>query len=343
MATRILVPLDGSSLAEQALPCATTLGRGLPAELVLLCAVSIPSEVQELLNNANLKEKVSMEQLEAKVDSYLHDVAVQLQEIGLNVHTVVRYAPAAEAIVDYAKQMEVQQIVMATHGYTGISRWTHGSMAERVLQSANVPVLMVRAQEKASGDLQHPIPCQRILVPLDGSEMAEQVLLPAALTAKALEAEMILFRVPIVYASGSLMGEWYMPLEGTFETAKQDVQVYLDRVADHLNEMEVNASTATRIGPVAESTVEYAEANHIDLIAMCTHGRTGLARWTLGSVADRVLRTGSIPILLVRAAEREKHKDLGKRRAAMTPQEKVDWFWATGVLPGSMFDDLNAR
>jgi hypothetical protein len=94
---------------------------------------------------------------------------------------------------------------------------------------------------------------------------------------------------------------------------------------------------------VAESIVNYAEANQIDAIAMCTHGRTGLARWALGSVADRVLRTGSIPILLVRAKEREKPKDLGKRMTAMTPKERMDWFWATGFLPGSMFDDLHDR
>jgi len=342
MATRILVPLDGSPLAERALPCARTLGRGLSAELVLFHAIFIPAEIQEYVNNADLEGKALREQLEAKADSYLHDIADQLQEVDLNVHMVVRHGPAAEAIVDHAEQTDVQWIVMATHGYTGIKHWTHGSVAERVLQSASVPVLMVRAQE-TPGDLQQPMPCQRILVTLDGSEMAEQVLLPTSLVAKALEAEMILFRVPIVYASGPLMGEWYMPLEGTFEMAEQDVQVYLDRVADHLNEIGVNASTAMRVGPVAESIVEYAEANHIDLIAMCTHGRTGLARWTLGSVADRVLRAGSIPILLVRATEREKHKDLGRRMAVMTPQERMDWFWATGVLPGSMFDDLNDR
>ena len=300
MATRILVPLDGSSLAEQALPCATTLGQGLPAELVLFCAISIPSEAQELLSNADLKEKVSIEQLEAKAGSYLQSVADQLQEVGLDVHPIVRHGPAAGAIVDYAERENIQQIVMTTHGYTGIGRWTHGSVAERVLQSADVPVLMIRAQE-TPGDPQQPMPCQRILVPLDGSEMAEQVLLSVTQVAKALEAKVILFRVPTVYAYGPLVGEWYMPLEGTFEMAKQNTQVYLDRVVDDLNGMGVNASTAMQIGPVAESIVEYAQANYIDLIAMCTHGRTGLVRWALGSVADKVLRAGNIPILLVRA------------------------------------------
>ena len=97
------------------------------------------------------------------------------------------------------------------------------------------------------------------------------------------------------------MGEWYLPLQGVFETANQDTQAYLNRVASHLKEQGFNVSTAMRMGAVAESIIEYAETNQVDLIAMCTHGRTGLARWTLGSVADLVLRTSNIRILLVRA------------------------------------------
>ena len=301
MVTQILVPLDGSSLAEQALSCAMTLGRGLPAELVLFRTVSIPYDARAILDDAGLKVDRLMERLEWEAKVYLRGIANQLREAGLSVRQVVQYGPAAEAIVDYAEQEDIQQIVMATHGYTGISRWAHGSVAERVLQSAGVPVLLVRAQESALSDSRQPMSCRRILVPLDGSALAEQVLPSATSVAQALDAQMILFRVPIVYASGSLMGEWYLPLEGVFETANQDAQAYLNRVASHLKEQGVNVSTAMRMGSVAESIIEYAEANQIDLIAMCTHGRTGLARWTLGSVADRVLRASNVPILLVRA------------------------------------------
>jgi nucleotide-binding universal stress UspA family protein len=299
--TQILVPLDGSSLAEQALACAMTLGRGLPAELVLFRAVSIPPDTREILNSAGLKAAVLMEQLEAKANDYLRKVVGQLQDVGLSVRQVVWRGPAAEAIVDYAGQKDIQQIVMATHGYTGISRWAHGSVAERVLQSARVPVLLVRAQEGKLGVLREPMPCQRILVPLDGSDVAEQILPSAVSIAQAFGADMILFQVPIVYVSGSLIGEWYLPFQGVIATAERDAQTYLDRVACRLREQRVNVSTATQIGAVAESIIGYAEANRIDLIAMCTHGRTGRGRWTLGSVADRVLRGSSMPILLVRA------------------------------------------
>jgi len=298
---QILVPLDGSPLAEQALACAMTLGRGLPAELVLLRAVSIPPDTREMLDSARLEAAALMEQLEVEASNYLRRIAGQLQDVGLSVRQVVQHGPAAEAIVDYAGQKDIQQIVMATHGYTGISRWTHGSVAERVLQAASVPVLLVRAQEGELGVLREPMPCQRILVPLDGSDVAEQVLPSATSIAQAFGADMILFQVPIVYVSGSLIGEWYLPFHGALKTAEQDAQAYLNRVAYRLKEQGVNVSTAMQIGAVAESIIGYAEANRIDLIAMCTHGRTGLGRWTLGSVADRVLRGSSVPILLVRA------------------------------------------
>ena len=301
MATRILVPLNGSPLAEQALPCAMTLGRGLPAELVLFHAVSIPSDAQEILDNAGRNTDTLMEQLEAKANDYLNKVAGQLRDATLSVHQAIWRGAAAEAIVDYAEQTGIQHIVMATHGYSGAARWTHGSVAERVLQSASVPVLMVCAQEDESSAKLELVRCRRILVPLDGSDMAEQVLPPATSIARAMGAEMILFRVSIVQISGWFTGEWLEALEGDLRTADRYAKDYLNRVAGHLADQGVKVSTTVRVGAVAESIVNYAETQQIDLIAMCTHGRTGLARWTLGSVADRVLRVGRIPILLVRA------------------------------------------
>jgi len=302
VAKQILVPLDGSALAEQALPCAVMLAQGLSAELVLFRAVSIPSDVQAALDQAGPKADALATQSEAKANDYLQEVAGSLREAGLSVRHVVQPAPAAEAIVDYAGQMDIHQIVMATHGYTGLKHWTHGSVAERVLQAANVPVLLVRAQEEDSSELDRPMSCQRILVPLDGSAMAEQVLPAVTPIALALGSKMTLFQVPIVRTTASLVGEWHVPLTGVFETMEQNAQAYLDRVANRLKEQGIEASTAMEMGTVADSIIAYAEANRLDLIAMCTHGRTGLARWALGSVADRVLRAAGIPILLVRAS-----------------------------------------
>jgi nucleotide-binding universal stress UspA family protein len=298
METRILVPLDGSRLAEQALSCAMTLGRGLSAELVLFRAISIPSDVQEALDRADLKAEPLMQRLETDANEYLQAMPRLLPKTGVSFQYVAQRGPAADAIVEYAEQMDIQLIVMASHGYTGIKRWTHGSVAERVLQSARVPVLLVRADERVSKGPPEASPCRRILVPLDGSELAEQILPAVTPIASALGCEMTLLQVPIIHASGSLTGGWDLPL---FETADQDARDYLERLASDLREKGIDTSTATWVGPVAESIVDYAQVNDVDLIAMCTHGRTGIARWALGSVADRVLRAGDKPILLVRA------------------------------------------
>lgn len=301
MTTKILVPLDGSHLAEQALPCALTLAQELQAELVLLHAISLPPDIKEILARANLKTDASLDQLEAKADDYLRQVAEQLPGNGLRVQRVVRHAEPAEAIIDYAQGAEVGQIVMATHGYGGISRWAYGSVAERVLHLSRVPLLLVRVQEGQDNVALKSPAFRRILTPLDGSDMAEQVLQPASLVARAFGAEMILFRVLSVQISGSLTGRWYLPIQDILEAARQESQTYLERVAAGLRDQGLEVSTAMRVGRVANSIIDHARINRVDLIAMCTHGRTGLARWTLGSVADRVLRASSIPIFLVRA------------------------------------------
>ena len=300
--TQILVPLDGSPLAEQVLPCAMALSRGLEAELTLLGAVSIPPDTEEILNRAGVKADALLEELRVEADEHLCKVVDELRERGMQARHIVQKGPAAEAIVRYAEQMDVQQIVMATHGYNGPTHWTHGSVAERVIQSASVPVLLMRVREIQYSDTRQPVCFQRILVPLDGSVRAERVLPVVTPIAKALGCELILFQVPIVYISGWMMGEWSMPVQGILATAEQDAQTYLDYVANRLQGQGLRVSIATDIGAVAASIVKYAESAGVDLIAMCTHGRTGLRRWTLGSVADRVLRAGRVPLLLVRAA-----------------------------------------
>jgi nucleotide-binding universal stress UspA family protein len=274
---------------------------GLPAELILLRAVAVPTDVKEILEHADFETDSRVAALVAEANEYLQRVADRLRATGLEVATAVCYDPAADAIVDYADENRIQRIVMATHGYSGISRWMHGSVAERVIQSAKTPILLVRAHAEDEAVSYKPLSCQRILVPLDGSQLAEQALPPALTVAKALSAELVLFRVPSVFASLSLAGEGYMPLEGVIEAAHQDAQSYLEQVAHDLKGQGFRVSIALQIGGVANAIIDYAETYQIDLIAMSTHGRTGLARWALGSIADRVLRAGKLPILLVRA------------------------------------------
>ncbi len=290
MATGVLVPLDGSSFAEQALPCAMRLGQGLPAELVLFRAVSTPPDAWQVLGGAGLWPKAGGEDLVTRANDYLQGVVLSLQESNPNVRYVVQHGSAARAIVDYAAKMDMEQIVMATHGYSGLGRWTKGSVAERVVQAARAPVLLVRGCEGDTRDVREPLSCRRVLVPLDGSQWAEQVLPPMTALAQALGCEVILFHVAATFL-----------FESSSEAAERMARAYLTQVASCLKEKGIKASVATGTGLVAESIVQFAETHHVDLVAMSTHGRTGIARWVLGNVAARVLHTGSTPVLLVRA------------------------------------------
>lgn len=302
MIGRILVPLDGSPLAEQALSCAVTLARGMPAELVLLRAIWVSPDAVAALHASVVKLDEITQRLEAEADGYLTPLVEALRDAGLKARHAVQVAPPAEAILDYALQEQVDQIVMATHGYSGIKRWTHGSIAERVLQSARVPLLLVRATDQApAADWYQSKGCRRILVPLDGSPIAEQILPLVTRLAQALGSALTLFQVPIAHASEWMTGEWYFPVQGVVDTVEADAEAYLGAVAGDLRGRGLDVTTAMAMGAVADCIVDYAATHQMDLIAMSTHGRTGLARWALGSVADRVLRAGSTPILLWRA------------------------------------------
>lgn len=290
MATRILVPLDGSRLAEQAIPCAIRLAQTLPAELILLRAVSTPPNASKALDGAGSGVRARVDDLVTSVDAYLQSVVNTLRDTNPNVGYVIKRGPAAKAIVDYATQTGIQHIVMATHGYTGLRGWTKHSVAEHVVQSASVPVLLVCSRKLHTIDTLEPISFHRILVPLDGSDKAEQILPPITTTAQALKCEMILFQVSSVFL-----------FESASQAAERMAMTYLTKVANDLEDQKIKVSVAIGSGLVAASIVQFAQANQIDMVAMSTHGHTGIVRSVLGSVAGQVLRTGNIPVLMVRA------------------------------------------
>jgi nucleotide-binding universal stress UspA family protein len=148
MYQRILVPLDGSTLAEQALPHAAALCRALSAEL-FIARVSVTAS--ELLGHAGADiaytEQVAKHSREVAME-YLEEVTAYWNQCGVRVHAQPLAGPVAEAIVDFAQQNAIDLIVMSTHGRTGGSRWMYGSVAERVLRGAHCPVLIVRSQVK---------------------------------------------------------------------------------------------------------------------------------------------------------------------------------------------------
>ena len=297
MVERVLVPLDGSELAEQALPHARYLADTFHASLFLLWVVeAIPYSGDR---GEAMTAHFDVHQM---AESYLERVAAELREGGRQVEPQVLSGTPAETILACAEEQAIDLIVMSTHGRSGIGRWVYGSVADKVLRGANIPVLLVRAAvEKVAPEAGY----RRLLVPLDGSPLAEQALPHAEELAHATGAEVVLLRVPTIPPSLTWGPNGGMVVSALLNEACEEADAYLANVARRLHARGIEAHRVpTDPGPVADTIIDYAREADIDLIVMSTHGRSGIGRWVYGSVADRVLRGANVPVLLIRARER---------------------------------------
>ncbi len=296
MYRRILVPLDGSPLAEQALPFAKMFAWGFQATAVLFQAIP-PIRETLRVDGEVFPVDEQMELLRWQAREYLESVHKDFAAAGIAAEREIRVGAPAPTILDLIESTGIDLIVMATHGRTGVGRWVYGSVADKVLHGARVPLLLVRASEQPVA----PQPLTRVLVPLDGSELAERALEPARQVAEAFDAEVLLFRA------------WAMPLYGmeeplnVVESLERAVRANADDYVTHstcqLQAQGMRVRGETQGGTAAESILEQAQHAKASLIVMSTHGRSGVSRWVMGSVADRVLRASSIPVLLIRAAQ----------------------------------------
>ncbi len=303
----LLVPLDGSQSAEQALLLAAPLAARSGGRLLLL---SVPSIYTADLSWADAvyaqpmaagAPVVSFEGLVAESErataAYLAAVAERMQAKGVAVETRMPSEVPARAILACAEADGATLIVMGSHGRGGMARWALGSVADKVVQAAPVPVLLTRgATPRIRPDL------GRIVVALDGSPLATQVLPTVAWLARVFEASVSLVTVaagPEHVLWSGLAGSASLASTAASERAAEN---YLLDQAEALRGQNVEAETALLVGDdVAETLCNAAAAPDVGLLAITTHGRGGLARWALGSVADRVARTAQVPLLIQRA------------------------------------------
>jgi nucleotide-binding universal stress UspA family protein len=305
MLRRILVPLDGSALAEIVLPPARELAVLLGASVTLLRAIEPAASTLDLAAAAPAERdaviKVDLLVAEARAHDYLAAVARQFERDGVATGVRVVVGPPAEQIILAAA--EADMIAMSTHGRAGIGRWVVGSVADKVVRGAPTPVLLVRADQTevvATGR-----PC-RILVPLDGSELAEGALPPAAELARRAGATLVALRsVAWPVDIGSAVA-YLEPIRGAglIERDEERARAYLVEIDRRLAGEGVAVATRLRSEPAADAILACAAEERADLIVIGTHGRGGLGRWALGSVADRVLQGAAVPTLLIRAGAR---------------------------------------
>lgn len=297
MYTRILVPLDGSATAEAVLPYAEAFAAGFKTSVELMSVVDIGAMTTHLEADKVHRLDTVIATEEKNSASYLENVAKVFSRFPTECR-IVRGHPA-EAILETTSNDRDTLIAMATHGRSGAKRWLLGSVAEKVLRGTTNPLFLVRAAV-AKESPQRII--NSIVVPLDGSSLAEQMLPTVSFWAQALDVEVTLIRAFEFPASAYYGSENYLPDYNAFrEEARKEAADYLKEKANALiGEGVRTVSTRTIEGPAADEIIGYAQTEPRAVIAMSTHGRSGMRRWILGSVTEKVVRHGDDPVLVVR-------------------------------------------
>jgi nucleotide-binding universal stress UspA family protein len=286
----MLIPLDGSKLSEQVLPYARSLAQkvNLPVELlalvddVALAALLPPQEKK----NA---ESLIAESVRGSV-AFLERIRTTFHEVPVSC-TVEKGMPG-EAIIKKAAADGRTLIAMATHGRSRIDRWLLGSVAEKVMRGTSNPLLLVRTGEGVESAGEAVL--ESIIVPLDGSPLAEKALPHAMALATAMNLELLLLRAYSLTQILSISNRFLSAIQG-------EAAGYLDGKKQELKHAGVvNVSSLVSEGDAAQQITELASRTANSLVVICSHGRSGIGRWVLGSVAERVLRHSVGPVLLVR-------------------------------------------
>jgi nucleotide-binding universal stress UspA family protein len=295
MALIALIPLDGTKLSESAYAM-LPLVRQLGIDRIRLVSIweSAAEETETGREETELSEVT--EKGRAYLDAYLDQQAEEVKGRGFEVETVVRIGRPADEILEATQ--DVDMIVIATHGRSGIARWWLGSVADQVIKESACPCLVIGPNVET--DLEH-FEIKRILLPLDGSETAEHAVPLAAFIADKTGAELDIVRAM------SLTAVSYDPGMSVYSadliTAMEDsVKAYLQGVAQRLGDRRVE--TTMLMGGAGEMLLEHLREKPANLVVSTTHGRTGVRRAALGSTSDRLLH-GPAPVLIFRPGDEE--------------------------------------
>jgi nucleotide-binding universal stress UspA family protein len=302
MASTILVPLDGSPLSERALPVAVNLARGSGATLHLVRIHVPPTRPPVSLEGMPVVDRDEDSRCWKAERAYVSGIRKRLgPRSKLATRIAVLNGPVAEVLATYAALNRADLIVMATHGRRGLARAWMGSVADAVLRRSGVPVLLVRGTEVMETTAAEARP--RILIALDGSSAAERVVEPAVNLGRSMDAQYTLLRV--VNPLG-LMGDLpavFAPRMGRAIAAQHEAEArsYLSEIGWWMQDrgLDVKTRVMTSERP-ADTIVSEAEREGCAFIAMATHGRSGLSRMLMGSVAGQVLQGAKVPLLLYR-------------------------------------------
>ncbi len=296
MYTKIFVPLDGSERSERVLPPARSIVEALKVEVELLQVID-PNMVKAFSDpeHGRYVDQVDTSMRNNSIN-YLERIANSFPDPS-KVTCSAETGNTAEVIADKAAAHPGTLIAMSTHGRSSVQRWLLGSTADKVLHAAaHTPLLLVRATDHTP--LGEATLLKKIVVPLDGSQLAELTLPHVVELAKNLGLEVVLVRVFDPSSQG------HIPyVKHIREKMREEAKAYLElKVRELESEGLKDVSYLLLQGNAAAKIVDITQATHDILVAICTHCRSGIGRWVLGSVTDRVVRYSGNPVLVIRAS-----------------------------------------
>jgi len=310
MFKRILVPLDGSELAEIALPYAEEIAGKMGSEVIII-HVKEPSENQSKPEHRPYLSKIATQTEQNIKKSHTIAPGEKIKVTSAVIGGTGVMTRPAEQIIEYAEKENISLIIMATHGRTGISRWALGDTANKVARSFKCPILLIRAAAKKSGNVR----LDKILVPLDGSQPGEAVLPYIEALASKFKQNITLINVveQIFHVYPSYESQSYYGGAGIIKVPYTEEEMkpfkkladeYINKVKDKLSGAGVKTSVMVKVGSASAEIIESANDMQADLVVMSTHGHSGFGRWDHGSITDKVLHGGNTPLLLIRPSRK---------------------------------------
>lgn len=282
MYEKILVPLDGSEVAEQAIPYVEQIAKKLKSEVIMMTACLPGDPVGRPLAE------------------YVERIAEKIKSLKIKTRSVCVAGEPATSIINFAEKNRVGLIVISTHGHGGSSNWPLGSIAGKVVQRSNIPVFLIRSSK--AGKVTPDSKLGKILVTLDGSKFSEAILPYAEKLARTMKSEVTVLRVAeparLPQLSAYRDREQY---EKEFMTRMvKESKRYLTRKKNALSRKGLKVNSVLLEGKAVEAILEYTEKKQFNLIALTTHGFSGITKWAYGSVASRMIEGSPKPLLLVR-------------------------------------------
>ncbi len=286
---KIMVPLDGSELAEKALPYVKSIA-GLKKSNVTLFAVSLT---------------VFVDRRDHLFASYVEAKAKELNEEGIKATAATSYGDVTREILKYANNHKMDLIIMATHGYSRAKQWMFGSITQKILYGTEIPVLLVKPKSPiVSAEF------NRILVPVDGSPFSESTFPYVVGLTKNTNKETLLLHIcepPIVpsYGSRPINPTWKKNRDDMWDEMAKLSTTYLKKTTAALKNKGIKVKSRVikaQTGEVAKTIMQVSKEENIDLIISAIQGRSGVSRWAYGSIARKIVEESSQPILLIRPA-----------------------------------------